>query len=254
MSTGTRWSSAGAGTLALVMSLSGVAGAQDTRVDAPIPHDVGQSLSASFEGWYQNPDGTRSLVFGYFNRNYDEHLDLPVGPDNRFEPGPADRGQPTHFLPRRQTGVFAAVVPADFGDQRLTWTLTAHGETIGIPGHLRPEWDQRQHAAGGAIRWSGRGAHRPGSAGCSVPLDPGGGVDRLRGADHRHRLGDRRRRQKGEGVRAAAPARGGLEQVSRAGRRHLHRCRAGDRRDRPCDDDSEVQPAGRLRPACVGVG
>ena len=123
------------------MILPGAAGAQDTRVDAPIPHTVGQSVSASFEGWYTNPDGTRSLAFGYFNRNYDEHLDIPVGPDNRFEPGPADRGQPTHFFPRRQTGVFAVVVPADFGDQRLTWTLTAHGETIAIPGHLRPGWE-----------------------------------------------------------------------------------------------------------------
>ena len=123
------------------MILPGVAGAQDTRVDAPIPHAIGQSVSASFEGWYPNPDGTRSLVFGYFNRNYEELLDIPVGPDNRFEPGPADRGQPTHFLLRRQTGVFAVVVPADFGDQQLTWTLTAHGVTIAVPGHLRPEWE-----------------------------------------------------------------------------------------------------------------
>ena len=126
--------------LLLAVILPDLAGAQDTKVDAPIPHTAGQSVSASFEGWYPNPDGTRSLVFGYFNRNYDEHLDLPVGPDNRFEPGPADRGQPTHFYPRRQTGVFAVVVPADFGDQQLTWTLTAHGVTIAIPGHLRPEW------------------------------------------------------------------------------------------------------------------
>lgn len=126
--------------LLLAVSLPVLAGAQDTKVDAPIPHNDGQSVSASFEGWYPNPDGTRSLVFGYFNRNYDEHLDLSVGPDNRFEPGPADRGQPTHFYPRRQTGVFAVVVPADFGDQQLTWTLTAHGATIAIPGHLRPEW------------------------------------------------------------------------------------------------------------------
>ena len=132
---------AGGGTLTLVMILPGAAGAQHTRVDAPIPHAVGQSVSASFEGWYPNPDGTRSLVFGYFNRNHEEHLDIPVGPDNRFEPGPADRGQPTHFLSRRQTGVFAAVVPADFGNQWLTWTLTAHGVTIAIPGHLRPEWE-----------------------------------------------------------------------------------------------------------------
>ena len=127
--------------LVLVAILPGPAAAQDTRVDAPIPHAVGQSVSASFEGWYPNPDGTRSLVFGYFNRNYDEHLDIPVGPDNRFAPSPADRGQPTHFVPRRQTGVFAVVVPADFGDQQLTWTLTAHGETIAIPGHLRPGWE-----------------------------------------------------------------------------------------------------------------
>ena len=132
---------AGGGTFLLVMLLPGAAGAQDTRVDAPIPHAIGQSVSASFEGWYPNPDGTRSLVFGYFNRNYDEYLDLPIGPDNRFDPGPADRGQPTYFHPRRQTGVFAVFVPADCGNQRLTWSLTAYGQTIAIPGHVRLEWE-----------------------------------------------------------------------------------------------------------------
>lgn len=120
---------------------AGQAVAQDTRLDAPIPHDSGQNVSASFEGWYPNADGTRTLVFGYFNRNYQEHLDIPVGPDNRFDAGPADRGQPTHFLPRRQTGVFGVIVPADFGERRLTWTLTAHGESISIPGHLEPGWE-----------------------------------------------------------------------------------------------------------------
>ena len=129
------------GVIVLVLSLPGAAGAQSSLVDAPIPHAVGQSVSPSFEGWYPNPDGTRSLVFGYFNRNYEEYLDIPVGPDNRFEPGPADRGQPTHFLLRRQTGLFAVVVPADFGEQQLTWILTAHGETIAIPGHLNPGWE-----------------------------------------------------------------------------------------------------------------
>jgi len=124
-----------------VLSLPGPADAQNSQVDAPIPHAVGQSVSPSFEGWYSNPDGTISLVFGYFNRNYEEQLDIPVGPDNRFEPGPADRGQPTHFLVRRHTGLFAVVVPADFGEQQLTWTLTAHGETIAIPGHLNPGWE-----------------------------------------------------------------------------------------------------------------
>ena len=28
------------------------------------------------------------MVFGYLNRNYEEALHIPVGPDNLFEPGP----------------------------------------------------------------------------------------------------------------------------------------------------------------------
>ena len=106
----------------------------------PIPRDRGQSVSPSFEGWFENPDGTFSLSWGYFNRNYQERPDIPTGPENRFDPGPADRGQPTHFLQRRQTGVFTTIVPADFGDKTLTWTVVNGGETISIPGHLRPEW------------------------------------------------------------------------------------------------------------------
>ena len=120
---------------------TGPVAAQETKVDSPIPHAVGQSVTPSFEGWYPNPDGTFSMVYGYFNRNYEEYLDIPIGPNNRVEPGPEDQGQPTHFLPRRQTGLFALVVPASFGDSQVTWTLTAHGETISIPGHLRPEWE-----------------------------------------------------------------------------------------------------------------
>ena len=124
--------------LAGVVAMPLVADAQSR--DAPIPHDVGQSASPSFEGWYPNEDGTFSLSFGYFNRNYEQTLDVPIGPDNHFTPGPEDRGQPTHLLPRRQTGVFTVVVPADFGDRALTWSLSAGGETFAVPGHLRPEW------------------------------------------------------------------------------------------------------------------
>ena len=109
--------------------------------DVPVPRARGQSVTPAFEGWYPNPDGTFSLSWGYMNRNYDERLDIPVGANNRIEPGPPDQGQPTHFLPRRQTGVFTVEVPADFGDKQLTWTLTSHGKTTPIPGHLRPEWE-----------------------------------------------------------------------------------------------------------------
>jgi hypothetical protein len=98
-------------------------------------------VTPSFEGWFENPDGSYTLSFGYFNRNYREELDIQPGPNNRFEPGPPDQGQPTHFLPRRQTGIFTVVVPKDFGTKKLTWTITANGQTNSIPGHLRPEWE-----------------------------------------------------------------------------------------------------------------
>ena len=92
-----------------------------------------QSVTAAFEGWYQNPDGTYTLLVGYFNRNVKQTLDIPIGPNNRIEPGGPDYGQPTHFLPRRQWGVTAIKVPKDFGDKRLTWTITANGQTTTLP-------------------------------------------------------------------------------------------------------------------------
>lgn len=127
-----------AGMLVVLFATPFAADAQSR--DAPIPYDVGQSASPSFEGWYPNDDGSFSLSFGYFNRNYEQTLDIPIGPANHFTAGPEDRGQPTHLLPRRHTGVFTVVVPADFGDRTLTWSLTAGGETFAVPGHLRPEW------------------------------------------------------------------------------------------------------------------
>jgi hypothetical protein len=95
--------------------------------------DSGQGVTPAFEGWYQNPDGTYTLLVGYFNRNLKETLDIPIGPGNRIEPGGPDQGQPTHFLPRRGWGVFTIKVPKDFGDKRLTWTITANGQTNSIP-------------------------------------------------------------------------------------------------------------------------
>ncbi len=124
-----------------LLALAPLAVAQESLVSAPLPHAKGQSVSPSFEGWYANGDGSFSLVFGYFNRNYEEHISLPIGQHNYFEPGAPDRGQPTFFYPRRQTGAFAVVVPADFGERQLRWSLTANGEQISIPGHLRPEWE-----------------------------------------------------------------------------------------------------------------
>ena len=104
-------------------------------------HDSGQSVTGAFEGWFKNADGTYNILVGYFNRNLKEELDIPVGPNNRIDPGGPDRGQPTHFLPRRQWGVFVVKVPKDFGTNKLTWTLVAHGKTTAIPLDIDPLWE-----------------------------------------------------------------------------------------------------------------
>jgi hypothetical protein len=98
----------------------------------------GQNVVPYFEGWIRNADGTFDLVFGYFNRNWQEELAIPAGPDNKLEPGAPDRGQPTYFLPRRQGWVFRVRVPADFGKQVLTWTLRVNGKTETAYGELLP--------------------------------------------------------------------------------------------------------------------
>ena len=99
----------------------------------------GQNLQPVFEGWEQNPDGSFNIVFGYLNRNYEEELNIPVGPNNYLEPGDLDQGQPTFFYPRRQRVVWRVRVPADWGDKELVWTVTAHGRTDTAVGWLVPE-------------------------------------------------------------------------------------------------------------------
>jgi hypothetical protein len=93
-----------------------------------------------FEGWYHNDDGTATILLGYFNRNTEQTLDVPIGPNNRVEPAGPDRGQPTHFLPRRQYGVFSITVPKDFGTQKITWTLTANNLTNSTTVWLNPQY------------------------------------------------------------------------------------------------------------------
>src|SRR6267154_1149888 len=102
-------------------------------VSAQVQYSRGQNVAPVFEGWEHNPDGTFNMVFGYLNRNYEEEVDIPIGAENTISMGgegtssprttqtgaaglsgqvndgsaPAavrdgDRGQPTHFYPRRQ--------------------------------------------------------------------------------------------------------------------------------------------------------
>jgi len=95
--------------------------------------DAGQNIYPAYEGWYQNADGTFTLLAGYYNRNKKQTLDIPIGPENRIEPGGPDQGQPTHFPVGRGWGTIAIKVPKDFGDKKITWTLTANGRTVSVP-------------------------------------------------------------------------------------------------------------------------
>jgi len=125
--------------LALALVYCGLVHAQSLPFEPS--HDSGQSITGAFEGWFANPDGTFSILLGYYNRNLKQALDIPCGPNNKIEPGGPDRNQPTHFLPGRQWGVFTITVPKDFGEKKLAWTLTANGKTTTIPMSLNPLWE-----------------------------------------------------------------------------------------------------------------
>jgi len=113
----------------------------------------GQPVVPIFDGWFENPDGSKTICFGYKNLNLDEALDIPLGPDNFIVPSEFDGAQPTHFAPapesldpddpkaryRRQYCVLPVRVPGDFGGE-IVWTLRARGETITNPGNLLPAY------------------------------------------------------------------------------------------------------------------
>jgi hypothetical protein len=129
--------SAAALVAALVMTAS--LGAQNASQLVNLRHWSGQAVAPVYEGFDINPDGSYNMWFGYMNRNYEEEIDLAVGADNSFEPG-GDRGQPTHFVPRRHKDVFSVRVPKDFGDKTLVWKLNAHGQPQQVVATLKPVW------------------------------------------------------------------------------------------------------------------
>ena len=123
-----------AASLALACGSASIAHAQ------VLTYSKGQPISAAYEGWEVDPDGSKYFIFGYENKNWEEEIDVPVGPDNGFQPGPADRGQPTHFFPRRNRYVFRVPVPSNFTEKdELVWTLAAHGRTSKAYASLRAD-------------------------------------------------------------------------------------------------------------------
>lgn len=106
------------------------------------PKAFGASISPAYEGWFDNPDGTHNFLIGYYSRNTEQEIDIPIGPNNHFEPGPADMGQPTHFLTRRRFGMFVVTMPKEFGKtQKISWTLTVNGTTTTIPFYMHIDYN-----------------------------------------------------------------------------------------------------------------
>jgi hypothetical protein len=116
----------------------------------------GEMVSAAYEGWWPNEDGTYELFFGYFNSNWEQEFDIPIGGRNYFamteaaglddleydahDPAQADQGQPTHIYPRRSAFLFTITVPADFGDKEWVWTLKTPGKVSRAHGILAPDY------------------------------------------------------------------------------------------------------------------
>jgi hypothetical protein len=121
--------------LVLGLGMASLATAQN------LTYAKGQNVSPAYEGWEEDSAGRKFFVFGYMNRNWQEELDVPVGPDNRFTTGTPDQGQPTHFLPRRNRFIFRVPVPPGFTEKdELVWSLSTRGKTEHAYASLRLDY------------------------------------------------------------------------------------------------------------------
>ena len=126
----------------LCLALAAGPGAQSVEYTNNFRYNSGQGVQPIFEGWSHAPDGSINRHFGYLNRNYVEMPHIPVGPNNNFEPGPPDRGQPTFFYTRTNRNLFTVNVPKGWPINRdVVWTLTVNGKTEKALGWLRVEWE-----------------------------------------------------------------------------------------------------------------
>jgi hypothetical protein len=116
--------------------------AQSQSTELHIKFKSGQGVVPVYEGWERVPDGSFNMVFGYLNRNHVEELAIPVGAQNGFEPGPADRGQPTYFYPRENHFIFKVNVPKNWDPKKeVVWTITANGKTEAARATLLDVWE-----------------------------------------------------------------------------------------------------------------
>lgn len=109
---------------------------------------AGEVVAPMFNGWTANDDGSVTMLFGFVNRNREQIVDIPLGPNNFIEPAQFDGVQPTHFpvynrrgLPDvgffagiQERGAFAVTVPASMAGTEVVWTLKHAGHSYSVPG------------------------------------------------------------------------------------------------------------------------
>src|SRR5438552_3986804 len=127
---------------ALIALVAGATVSAQLQLPSAPLKQFGASITPAYEGWFDNADGTHSFLIGYYSRNTEQELDIPIGPNNHFEPGNPDMGQPTHFLTRRRYDMFVVTVPKEFGKaQKCTWTLSVNGTTSTIPFYMHTDYN-----------------------------------------------------------------------------------------------------------------
>jgi len=127
---------------ALAFAAAGAVLSAQTQMPGTPQRSAGGNVTPVYEGWYDNADGTHTFLIGYYSRNTQAELDIPLGPNNHFDGPNPDLGQPTHFLPSRRYGVFSVTVPKEWGKtQKLTWTLTVNGGTASVPFSMQPDYN-----------------------------------------------------------------------------------------------------------------
>jgi GH35 family endo-1,4-beta-xylanase len=76
---------------------------------------------------HNTPDNSYTAYFGYSNAN-NFYIPVPVGSDNSFSPGPADRGQTVFFLPYQRPQRVAVT----WDGSPLTWRLDGATQTASV--------------------------------------------------------------------------------------------------------------------------
>ncbi|NQV71458.1 MAG: hypothetical protein HQ498_15650 [Pseudohongiella sp.] len=128
--------------LSLAVFLLNIGLVQLAQAQAPLSYSKGQHVEPAYEGWKRNDDDSLTFVFGYHNENWEEEIDVPISDNNFFSPGNRDRGQPTHFLPRRNRFTFEVDMPAGWDEtEDFVWTLISpNGEIRRAYGSLNTDY------------------------------------------------------------------------------------------------------------------